>query len=241
MAQRQITQYIGAGWVGAKHIFGNCGTRMDIAIGNLCRLGQPGGTGGKDHHAGIIGLKGCQTRPQVISQIAQPFAPLFQKRVETYQAQHILAPGALGIKDDQLAQLGYAARQFLDLVELFLILDEEDTCVGGVNQMLQLCGGGCRIHPNHNATRRIDPELGLHPFAAVFRQDTRMPPLFQPQLNQPRRTGLHDFLQPGPGDLIPDAKFLLPHRHGAAAQAGMVIDHFDKRLEAGQFFVKRHR
>ena len=96
------------------------------------------------------------------------------------------------------------------------------------------------IHAHDHPSRRIDAELRLHPFAAVLAKDADMIARVQPQIDQPCGGGLHDLLQPLPGDLVPDAEFLLPHRHARGAVLGMVVHHADQRREVALELVKCH-
>ena len=106
--------------------------------------------------------------------------------------------------------------------------------------MLQLRRRAGGIHAHHDPRRRIDAELRLHPFAAVLAEDADMIARVQPQIDQPCGGGLHDLLQPLPGDLVPDAEFLLPHRHARGAVLGMVVHHADQRREVALELVKCH-
>ena len=106
--------------------------------------------------------------------------------------------------------------------------------------MLQLRRRAGGIHAHDHARRRVDAELRLHPFAAVLAQDADVIACLQTQIDKACGGGLHDLLQPGPGDLVPDPEFLLPHRHAGGAVLGMVVHHAHQRREVALELVECH-
>src|SRR5690606_40516669 len=115
---------------------------------------------------------------------------------------------ALPVEDDDLLEARHLAAHRQELVELLVILDEQETAVGIVDQISELGGRIRGVDAGRDAAHTLHAEVGVDPLLAVFRQDRDDLAALEAECEQAEADQPGMLVEIGPGGGQPDAELL---------------------------------
>ncbi len=141
---------------------------------------------------------------------------------------------AFAIEHDHLFQAGHLAAHLKELVELFVILDEQERRARVVDEIGKLFGAVSGIDPRRDAPDSSHAQIAIKPLAPILGQDLHRLPLLQTQRQQRQADAAGAMIIVAPGIGLPDTQLLFAVRHPLAHFAAALCPEPDNRVAAVQ-------
>ena len=138
--------------------------------------------------------------------------------VEAHHHRVLEMPEPFHVPDDHLSERRCVLPEGKRLVELLLVFADVDHRAGMADDILALLHGVRRVDPDEGGPGGHRPQGRIEPLGLILADDGHVVPLADAECVQ-AEGHLPDLLQVfRPGDVVPDAEVLPPHRHPSGSR-----------------------